>query len=193
MFIGICFNVLMAVFYECSLYSLLGIVYQVQMFMLVPCLNIDVGEDVIDFYRYIHHILFSFDIWPSQLVFFGYDNAFDSFDYSQSNSYLYLMYFKSGSSMVNTYDLLWTAILVLSFFLIVVLPSFLISKELEPDSNRYKFFKTVGDFILFRLLVRILLVSTIFLGMASLPEIINFDRIADGFVSYVYACVIAGV
>lgn len=183
----------MAVLYEYSLYSLLGVVYQVQMFMLVPCLNVDIGEDVIDFYRYIHHILFSFDIWPNGIVFFSYNNAFDRFDYSQSNSYLYLIYFKSGSSMINTYDLLWTVLLVLMLFLIVVLPLFFVSKECEPDSNRYKFFKKAGDFILFRLLVRILLVSTVFVGMASVSEITNFDRIADGFISYAYACVMAGV
>jgi hypothetical protein len=74
--------------------------------MLLPLIGVDFGEDVIDFYRFIDELLFTFKFMPNNFVFFGNDILKD-FDYPQSNWYLYLINLTSGSSMENMTSLLW--------------------------------------------------------------------------------------
>jgi hypothetical protein len=74
--------------------------------MLLPLIGIDFGEDVIDFYRFVDELLFTFKFMPDSYTFFGIE-IFNNFDYPQSNWYLYLLDMTSGSTMVNTTPLLW--------------------------------------------------------------------------------------
>lgn len=79
--------------------------------MLLPLIGIDFSEDIIDFYRFIDEILFTFKFIPDYFVFFGID-IFQAFDYPQANWYLYLLDMKSGSAMINTLSLLWTVLIL---------------------------------------------------------------------------------
>lgn len=45
--------------------------------MLLPLMNIDIGEQVIDLFRYIKPVLFSFNFVPNKIVFFSSDDIFD--------------------------------------------------------------------------------------------------------------------
>ena len=47
--------------FKFSSYSLFGVIYQLQILMLLPILNVNVGEDAIDFFRYNHDFLFNFN------------------------------------------------------------------------------------------------------------------------------------
>jgi hypothetical protein len=108
MSIGIIFNLLSIYQFKTSSNGMFGIIYQIQIIMLLPLIGIDVGEDVIDFFRSISELMFTFKFIPDNFTFFGID-IYKDFDYPQSNWYLNLLDLTSGSSMTNTTSLLWIA------------------------------------------------------------------------------------
>lgn len=183
------FNFFMFYYYKYSMYNMMSFVYQLQMFMLIPLMGVDVGEDIIDFYRYLHELLFSWEFLPNNIVFLGLENLFSRFHYVQPSWYLRLLYIDSGSSLMNMYDLIFVAALLLTLFLLV-LPFNICTAAEEPDSNRAKFFKSARDFILTRLFVKLILVSFVFILICTVSEITHFKRITEGFTSYLASCII---
>ena len=118
--LGILVNLLSIFKFSSSSHSLLGVVYQVQIFMLIPLFNLDVGTDVIDFYRYIHDTLFTFNFMPNALVFLSKDDIFDQFRIEQDNWYLFLMDIENGSTLVNMTDLISVFLFIFAVSLAII-------------------------------------------------------------------------
>jgi hypothetical protein len=118
MLLALIINIIAVFYFGGSSFVILGIIYQVQILMLLPLIGIDFGEDVIDFYRFIDQILFTFKFIPDFVVFFGFQ-IFDDYHYPQNDWYLYLINMTSRSSLVNTTELLWVvSILAVLIFVI---------------------------------------------------------------------------
>ena len=66
------------------------------------------------------------------------------------------------------------------------------TKEQEPDTNRFKYSKKTYDFVASSLVMRVILLSYMFMLIASLSELSHTKRISKGIVSYGIACAMAG-
>ena len=66
------------------------------------------------------------------------------------------------------------------------------TKEQEPDTNRFKYSKKTYDFVASSLLMRVVLLSYMFMLITSLSELSHTQRISKGVVSYGIACAMAG-
>ena len=191
MVVGILFNVLSSYCFGYSAYSALGVVYQIQVFMLLPLTEADIGEDVIDFFRLLSDVLLSFKFLPSEFVFFGFsDSIFSYFHFEQPHSYLYVLRFRSGSSFVNLTDFFWGLISVGAVFAVVA-PAYSCTRDQEPDSNRHKFFRRVFHSMVSKLFMRLFLVAYVFLCIAGLSEVMSTDRVTEGPASYAFACAVS--
>jgi cysteine-rich repeat protein len=189
--VGMVFNAFSMKMFGHSSHSLLQPIYQLQMYLLLPLLA-TMGESTVDFLRSFKILLFSFVQVPTNIVFFSYDTAFDSFGYPQSNPYLYLLDLRSNSSMVNTYNYIWV-VMVLAIWLGIIVGLFLYSFEYEPESRRTKFLKSAIKFTISKLCIRLFMISFVFILLACVSEIMEFERFVDGFVSYVYAMALGGL
>ncbi|CAI2380290.1 unnamed protein product [Moneuplotes crassus] len=186
MSIGIIANLLS--FWQCKTpsYNTLGVVYYTQILMLLPLMNIDVGEDVIDFFRYTKDLLFSFNFIPNNLVFISHDDIFDKFHYKQENWYLYLLGFKSGSSISNATDFIFVMFLILMIAIIVIF-LYLCGKDQEPDSDRFQFFRECKNLFLCGIWLQIICTSYIFLLMISVEEVQTISSLNDNRTSFIFA------
>ncbi|CAI2376582.1 unnamed protein product [Moneuplotes crassus] len=186
MSIGLIINLVS--FWKCKTpsHNTLGIISYTQILMLLPLMNIDVGEDVIDFFRYTKDLLFSFNFIPNNLIFASHDDIFDEFHYKQGNWYLYLLGFKSGSSIANAIDFMFviSLILIISFFVILI---YFCGKRYEPDSKRFTFFKEGKNLFLSGIWLQIICASFIFILMLSLEEVQNFSKLDDNVTSFIFS------
>ena len=158
-------------------------------------MNVYVSPEIIDFYRYIHHMLFNFKIMDNickeKYLFFLHEVLWEddkdiywNFDYKMDNWYLYLLDFVSLKSLINLSGLLWLILFMFSVALIWV-PFFFCARDQEPNSNRYQFFKNsillfVGSFPL-----RLLLLSFNSILLSSLNEISSLKNILS--TSYLFS------
>jgi len=106
MILGIIANMGSAYLYGSSWISSFGVIYQLQVMMMLPCTGIDIGEQVLQFYRMIHHLFISFSFFPSNVTFFTLSHIVDYFEFPQTNWYLFALEFTDGSTIVNTRELL---------------------------------------------------------------------------------------
>ena len=184
--LGIVFNILNAKIYGASSISIFGVFYQIQMFMLIPLIGSDVSEDSIYFFNYAKDLLVSFYFIPNSFSFFGHGNVFSKLHYNQSNWYLNLIGFTSGSSLynMNNYIFVWILIWMIA---ILIIPAYSCTKSQEPDSNRHKASKKAFDFLMSQFLIRFFMLSYQFLLIASLSEVKDFSRISKGTTSYIFS------
>ena len=191
MALGIIANVGSAYMYGSSWISSFGVIYQLQVMMMLPAAGVDFGEHVLQFYRMIYHLFFSFTFLPSSVTFFTMKNIVDYFEFPQTNWYLFALEFTDGSTIVNTRELL-SVFLVIGIVYCVSGFSYSFTKEQEPDTNRFKYSKKAYDFVASSLVMRVVLLSYMFMLIASLSELSHTKRISKGVVSYGIACAMAG-
>lgn len=187
MIFGIFVNLISAIHLGGSSYNTFGIVYQIQILMLLPLIGIDFGEDVIDFYRYIKEILFTFAFIPDDVVFYRI-NIFDDYHYPQNNWFLYLLGMGSRSSLVNTTKLLLVVSIVGVVTIIITLFYFSVSYQ-RSERNCPKIFSKLLKYSL-TAIVSLMLLTLVFLLMTSLNEIIEINSVLDETISYAYSSLI---
>lgn len=195
MAIGMIFSGLSVYFFDCSSHSMLGVIYQIQIMMLIPLIGVDVGEDVVDFYRTIYHVLFSYDFIPEKFIFFGYGNFLNDFKFMESNKYLSLMNIADGSALANMTSFIFT---FSTFILVIALifPGYAYTKDQEPDTNRHKMFRKLIGKATSKLILRALMLSYVFIMICCASELAHTTRITKGYFSYIFAfaifCLCAG-
>jgi hypothetical protein len=186
MALGIMANLLTGCLYKGSWISSFGVIYQLQIIMMFPLIGADMGDDVLAFYRFIRHLLFSMSFLPKNFVFFSLGHYIDVFEFPQTNWYLFLLNIDDGSAFVNLRELTFTLCIIGVIYILFAL-SYSCTKDQEPDSNRHVFFKKCYDFVATKLIVRTLMLGYMYLLICSLSEIAHTDRIIHGFPSYLIA------
>ena len=127
-------------FYKGSWISSFGVIYQLQVLMMLPLVGADMGDDVLAFYRLIHPLFFSLSFLPKNWVFFSLGHFIDVFEFPQTNWYLFLLEIKDGSAFVNLRELTFV-LCILGVVYAAFALSYSYTKDQEPDSNRHACFK----------------------------------------------------
>ena len=146
------------------------------MLALLPIFGNKMDEDGVDFLRSLKFLLFSFKELPNNWVFFGFNNLFSIFDYSQDDDYLNLINLDSGSSIVNCYSIIWISILIAILFGAAIIIS---------SNPKHAQFGIQAVNSLSRVSIRLFMFSLVFILLTSASEANNYGRISKGFVSYI--------
>ncbi|CAI2386605.1 unnamed protein product [Moneuplotes crassus] len=182
--VGLLLNIFMILKYNHSYISIFRTIFHIQMLYLLPLLGDKMGNDGVGFLRNFKFILATFKELPNDWVFFGCRSMFSFLDYSQENSYLPLIGIKSGSAIVNCYNLVWVS----SVLSLLTGVSFLFFwKPKYPDFAK-KMLK-----VLFRLAIRIIMLAYIFIAICAFSEIRDYKRVSKGFLSYLISIAFSGV
>jgi hypothetical protein len=82
-----------------------SMVNQLQLYLLLPLVGVDLPDKILDFVFGLEMSMFSFDFLPSQDIF-GVKNLIDYLDFEQSNDMLPELGIESGSTLVNQFSLI---------------------------------------------------------------------------------------
>ena len=159
---GIALNLSLVVFFGYSPINLLNVVYQMQIYMLIPLMNIDVSEELINFYRTLSNMLGSFFFLSKDSNFFGNSWRFEKHHFDQPSWYLYLMGFESGSSVINLQYFLWF-LTIYTFVISCLSPIYALLKILKWDNRVVNFIKKVCEISIFRIYIRLFFFSFVFI------------------------------
>ncbi|CAI2360768.1 unnamed protein product [Moneuplotes crassus] len=182
--VGLLLNIFMILKYNHSYISIFRTIFHIQMLYLLPLLGDKMGNDGVGFLRNFKFILATFKELPNDWVFFGWRSMFSSLDYSQENSYLPLIGIKSGSAIVNCYNLFWVS----SVLSLLTGVSFLLFWKPKYPNFAKKMLK-----VLFRLAIRIIMLTYIFIAICAFSEVRDYKRVSKGFLSYLISITFSGV
>ena len=124
-------NFLTSITSKISHRSIYDMVNQAQLFILLPWIGMYVPEALVEFNRVIKDGLVSFS-YISNSFMPQLFNFISNSNYSQGDSYLYLIYLTSGSSVYNTSGLYFILFALLLFHFASWIVNDLSLKELSP-------------------------------------------------------------
>ena len=162
MALGIIVNVGSAYLYGSSWINAFGVIYQLQVLMSIPLIGVDIGEDVLAFYRLIHHLFISFSFISSKVTFFGLGHLFDVFEFPQTDWYLFALEFTDGSGIVNIHKILFVVLLIVWATILTGI-FYSCTKDQEPDSNRFAFSKKIYQFFGLCVSIRVMMLVYMYL------------------------------
>ena len=168
--------------------SIYDMVNQAQLFILLPWIGMYVPEALVEFNRVIKDGLVSFSYISNSFMpqLFSFVS---SSNYSQGDSYLYLVDLTSGSSVYNTSGLYFVLFVLLLFHFASWIINDLSLKELSPKGC-LKLSYYIINYLSFWIYIRLFLLSFMFILLSTFTETFNSTAMKTYKASYSYSCTI---